>query len=80
MSDRCVECSRPKDAHGEDGKCPLQSTRYGTMNLPEGQTCNDCGHFRFCSGFIGDVSGNTTCDWFPIRFVPALKPTARAVQ
>ncbi len=31
-------------------------------------TCDDCGHFNRCSGFIGDVSGNTSCDWAPSRF------------
>jgi hypothetical protein len=41
------------------------------MDLPHGKTCNDCQHVSFCLQFIGpDISGNTSCDWFPIRFVP----------
>ena len=45
------------------------------MSLPAGQTCSSCGHFGFCRKFIGeDIATNTTCDWFPIRFMyPAPK-------
>ncbi len=71
---RCVECGRPKSAHdpvtlkckgsaGDHGKV------YGTMDLPAGKTCSDCKHLRFCSAFIGEVAANTSCDWFPVRFV-----------
>jgi len=68
---RCIECSRPKDAHLEGLKCPWQyNTKYSTMDLPEGAHCSDCRFVRRCSAFIGDVANNTTCDWFPIRFVP----------
>lgn len=68
---RCIECRRPKEAHGPGGECPYPNkTRYGTMDLPAGKTCADCVHIRFCTGFLGDVKANTHCDWFPIRFVP----------
>ena len=69
---KCVECGRPREAHGERDKCPGGSTRFGTMDLPEGFTCDDCRTFRFCCKLIGDVTGNTHCDWFPSRFVPSL--------
>lgn len=43
------------------------------MELPEGKTCTDCRRFGFCSKFIGpEIAVNTHCDWFPIRFVPAM--------
>ncbi len=76
MSDsRCVECGRPKSAHPADTlKCPNRKERYGpvfaSMDLPEGKTCADCQHIRFCTAFIGDVAANTECDWFPVRFYP----------
>jgi len=71
---RCVHCGRSKDAHHE-GICPGSSpTMYATMQLPEGKTCSDCRYIRFCSQFIGDVAGNDSCDWFPIRFV--LRPSS----
>ena len=72
---RCIECSRPKEAHAEDGNCPGSgSTKYGSMDLPDGKTCGDCIHIRFCTQFLGErcLAENTQCDWFPIRFV--LKP------
>ncbi len=69
----CIECRRPKEAHGEAGACPWEyKTKYSSMDLPEGQHCRDCVHIRFCIQFIGDVADNTRCDWFPIRFVPKL--------
>lgn len=72
MTDRCVNCSRTKDQHlGENLDCPGSSkTRYGTMNLPAGRTCNDCAHFRtHCSWLLSRNGTETDCDWFPIRFV-----------
>ena len=68
---RCVECGRPKEAHIDGVTCPDgRKTKYSSMALPEGATCSDCIHIRFCLGFLGDVAKNTSCDWFPIRFVP----------
>lgn len=67
----CIECRRPKQAHGEAGACPwTHRTFYSTMDLPAGQHCRDCQHIRFCTQFIGDVAENTSCDWFPSRFIP----------
>ena len=67
----CIECHKPKKDHAADGDCPWKyKTRYSSKDLPDGKKCDDCQHFRFCTQFIGDVSGNDTCDWFPIRFVP----------
>lgn len=38
------------------------------MNLPDGKTCTDCAHFRWCSWFIQADGTETACDWFPSRF------------
>lgn len=47
------------------------------MRLPEGKTCSDCRHFRWCDKFLGgNVATNTECDWAPSRFVE--KTVARA--
>jgi len=79
MRGTCIECRQPKDAHQADGHCPWKhNTKYSTMDLPDGAHCSDCIHIRFCSDFIGNVSENTHCDWFPIRFAwrkPAVEPT-----
>lgn len=60
---RCVQCGLPKEAHREGGHA------FASMDLPEGRTCSDCIHIRFCTQFLGDVSRNTSCDWYPIRFI-----------
>jgi hypothetical protein len=68
---RCVQCGRPKDQHGENDACPGLSTKFASMDLPNGAHCKDCVHFeRFCKRFIGQVANNGSCDWFPIRFYP----------
>jgi hypothetical protein len=70
---RCVLCGYPKALHPRP-----ECVRFGTMDLPQGYTCSDCAHVRFCLQFLGkDIAGNTSCDWFPIRFVlpiPVPKP------
>jgi hypothetical protein len=67
---RCVQCGLPKDKHLEGSRCPSQNTQYATMQLPDGAHCSDCVHIRFCTGFLGDVASNSSCDWYPIRFRP----------
>jgi hypothetical protein len=71
----CIECGRPREAHAADGSCPWShETKFSTMDLPEGKTCSDCRHIGFCLQFLGeDVAGNTSCDWFPIRFVSKIQ-------
>ena len=39
------------------------------MRLPEGKACGDCFHFLRCQQFAWAESLNTTCDFFPRRFV-----------
>jgi len=72
---RCVECGRPKSAHAADTlTCPTGQRRYtvyASMDLPEGKTCSDCLHIRFCSRFIGDVAANTSIN---LGFGPTFKP------
>ena len=70
---RCVQCSRTKADHTPDrGAC----SEFKSRDLPPTATCKDCAHFApFCSKFIGpDIADNTTCDWYPIRFVPIWVP------
>lgn len=70
---RCVHCSGQKSAHDKDTlACPLKTVRtfYATMELPPGQTCADCVHFkRTCEWLISCTPERTQCDWWPIRFV-----------
>jgi hypothetical protein len=78
---RCVICGRTKELHAPDltccGSAGTVGKKYASMDLPEGETCSMCGHFGFCRKFIGEeIAGNTTCDWYPIRFVYP-KPLAR---
>ena len=76
----CVHCSRPRDHHDPDGNClPLSyKTKFATMDLPEGKTCQDCFAFRrFCEPIIGVRPTSTECDYFPVRFVQL--PTGRGV-
>jgi len=69
MPSRCVTCGRTPEAH-QEGKQPSYCQSYASMDLPEGKTCNDCMHVRFCLQFIGPgIAANTQCDWYPIRFV-----------
>jgi hypothetical protein len=73
---RCIECGRTKDLHiGNSLFCPglmgkVMETTYKTMALPEGRTCQDCYHFRlFCQPVIGYKGTETSCDFFPVRFL-----------
>ena len=53
------------------------------MQLPAGQTCAGCGHFRYCQGFINRKGPEVECDWSPSRFAwptvyrktPSWRPT-----
>ncbi len=70
---RCVTCGWQKEAHGDDGLCPGSAgtvgKRFASMDLPEGKSCSDCHFLKHCTAFIGDVARNTSCDWYPIRFI-----------
>jgi hypothetical protein len=67
---RCVNCMWPKEAHPHPLMlCPgMKQTCFASTELPDGKTCDECAHFKRCSGLIGSVTGNTSCDWYPIRF------------
>jgi len=39
------------------------------MKLPEGKTCSDCMHCYRCTSMFGAEETNTTCDFYPVRFV-----------
>ena len=67
---RCIECHREAAEHPVSYRTGGQCVIFKSMDLPAGETCDTCGHFRFCSQFIGpEIAGNRTCDWFPVRFV-----------
>jgi len=70
---RCVECGGQKANHLLDGRCSILSqTTYKSMDLPIGENCSGCGNFGFCRKFLGEqIATNTTCDWYPIRFIYA---------
>jgi hypothetical protein len=69
-NDRCV-CGYPKSRHvGDDLLCPSQSGHFATRDLPAGCTCVDCYNFkRFCGPILGYKGTETSCDFFPVRFV-----------
>jgi len=63
----CVRCGRSR----EHCTCPT----FASMALPEGKTCADCVHFkRTCVWLISYTGRETSCDWYPIRFVPIQSP------
>lgn len=77
MSARCVNCGYPKEQHaGESlvcrGSAGLVNRYYATMELPAGLTCGDCQFMRFCKDFLDRGGTETSCDWYPIKFVPDL--------
>ena len=48
-----------------DKSCTLETC----MGLPSGVTCGDCANLPRCAGLFGCKPGNTSCDFFPRRFV-----------
>jgi hypothetical protein len=46
------------------------------MRLPAGKTCGDCVHVRRCVAMFGHVPADTSCDFYPSRFRPALTTTS----
>jgi hypothetical protein len=44
-------------------------TEETCMQLPAGKTCGDCVHIKRCKAIFGHVESDTSCDWFPRRFV-----------
>ena len=48
------------------------------MSLPDGKTCGDCVHKRRCVTFgFADSETNTSCSFFPRRFVRAREKAVR---
>ena len=50
------------------GNVAYEATVQEEMNLPDGNTCDDCFAFRFCNGIGCTSSGRTHCDYHPNRF------------
>jgi hypothetical protein len=52
------------------------------MALPAGFTCDSCFAFSHCVGFGVSQSGQTRCDWHPVRYqldVSRLSASARQI-
>ena len=54
-----------------------ECTRATCMDLPAGQTCAGCKHFRRCVMLFGCEPERRTCDWFPRRFLPIVETATR---
>jgi hypothetical protein len=54
-----------------DGVCK-EST---CMTLPSGKTCGDCQHVAHCVAMYRIKPDNTSCDFYPRRFLPVLAAT-----
>lgn len=65
-----------KHTHGccADKAC----TEKTCMELPAGTTCGDCRNFRHCEAFYARKKTDTSCDFFPRRFVVAKATGAAA--
>ncbi len=68
---RCVHCGEQPERHApETLVCRYGSAAYASMDLPPGATCADCRHLKpTCSKLLGRIGAETTCDWWPVRFV-----------
>jgi hypothetical protein len=52
------------------------------LALPAGFTCDSCFAFSYCVGFGVSQSGQTRCDWHPVRYqldVSRLSASARQI-
>lgn len=69
---RCAVCGYLEDHH-ENRKCPgsagLAGRTFGTMDLPENKTCNNCHFVKHCCALYGKTPEDKTCDFFPVRFL-----------
>lgn len=73
---RCVNCGSAREDHiphntvnictGSAGKA---GKVYQTMDLPAGKTCHNCHYVDHCVKLYGVKPENTTCDFFPVRFM-----------
>lgn len=50
------------------------------MQLPEGETCEECTHANKCTAMYGAKLENTWCDFHPVRFVKSSRSTIKAMQ
>ena len=66
---KCMRCNSYRKNHKANGDCPYGGGKYATKELPDGKTCADCLRLKTCTGTFGEISENTSCYWFPIRFV-----------
>jgi hypothetical protein len=48
------------------------------MELPIGKTCGDCEQMARCRAIFGHVGTDTSCDWFPRRFLQKVVDSANA--
>lgn len=71
-TNRCVNCGLQERDHSPSANprtCPNGDTVFATMALPQGFTCADCDFMCFCKDFVSRQGTETSCDWYPSRFV-----------
>jgi hypothetical protein len=72
---------QPKTLPLEEGFTPYAGQEPeidydAAMRLPAGKTCGDCAHVRKCVAMFGHVPADTSCDFYPSRFRPAVAQEA----
>jgi hypothetical protein len=60
--------TKPRLKIGEPPPKPEPDYR-AEMRLPEGKTCGDCVHCSRCCAIFGHVPEDTSCDWWPSRYI-----------
>lgn len=73
MNRRCANCGYIAEAHAADKTCPgsagTTGKRFAIMDLPEGKNCHYCHYVKHCCALYGKTPTDTTCDFFPVRFM-----------
>lgn len=69
-SGRCVHCGQFGCVPGD--KCRYSANGHESLDLPAGKTCGDCVHIRRCAAIFGHIPEDESCDFFPVRFRPAV--------
>jgi len=53
----------------EAGTVMSATNKEFDMSLPNGETCGGCAHFKGCKALFSCKPSNTSCDWYPVRFI-----------
>lgn len=76
MNGCCVD-RKEFEAHGSGPRGCDPST---CMQLPEGESCNTCAHTHRCCTVFGAKPNDTSCQFFPRRFVNPAEVRAAMVR